>query len=99
MIRFAVRRAVALGVGAAGAWAGHWLFAVVWFAVLGGLYWYSVRALRGVPCWLCGGSGTRGHRGLLAWLFGRAVGDCLRCHGAKVNQRWGTRLLGEGRWR
>jgi hypothetical protein len=94
MATSALRRVIACGVVALVAIAGHWLLATVMGFVLGGLYWYSVRRMPTVPCWLCGGSGGTAHWGLLGWLFPRAGGLCLRCHGDKVNLRWGARVVG-----
>jgi hypothetical protein len=97
VIKFAVRRLAVAGAVLLLFASGHWLAGVVLVFAFGGLYYYSIRSgMDWVPCWLCGGSGTRAHRGLLAWLFGRALGGCLRCHGEKVTLRWGSRMLGRG---
>jgi hypothetical protein len=90
----ALRRVIACAVVAVAALTGHWLVATVLAVALAGAYAYSIRAMPEVPCWLCSGSGTRTHRGLLGWLFPRGLGRCLRCKGGKVTTRWGARALG-----
>lgn len=94
--RFWGRRALVIGSLVVIGLTGFWPVALLGGFALLVMYWYSIHNMIYVPCWLCGGSGTRSHRGLLAFLFGRALGHCLRCKGEKANLRWGARMLGNG---
>jgi hypothetical protein len=72
-----------------------WAAAAVYWPALAALYAWSLARRPWLPCWWCGGSGTREG----TWLFPWARGPCWRCGGKRGWVRAGVKVLTPARAR